>query len=120
MVEAFARRGPLLGHHLQHGQQEVREVAGVFLRPAVLLHQHVEQRPRLQLGDVPELTCRGGGYGLESMIAAECRKKREELSSEGWFIQIGKNAMRLVIFFLIQQVARAGLCLFLFSMQLCC
>lgn len=47
VVEAFAGRGPLLGHHLQHGQKEVGEVAGVFVRPAVLLYQHVKQGPRL-------------------------------------------------------------------------
>lgn len=59
VVEAFAGRSPLLRHHLQHGQEEVGEVAGVFVRPAVLLHQHVKQGPRLQLGDVSQLTCRG-------------------------------------------------------------
>lgn len=31
MVEAFAGRGPLFRHHLQHGQEEVGEVAGVFV-----------------------------------------------------------------------------------------
>lgn len=59
VVEAFAGRGSLLRHHLKHGQKEVSEVAGVFMRPAVLLHQHVKQGPRLQLSDVPQLTCRG-------------------------------------------------------------
>lgn len=58
VIEAFASRGPLLRHHLQHGQKEVSELTGVFVRPAVLLHQHVKQGPRLQLGDVPQFTCR--------------------------------------------------------------
>lgn len=78
VVEAFAGRGPLLGHHLQHGKQEVGEVSGVFVRPAVLLHQHVEQRPRLQLGDVPQLACRGQ-EGAESVTAQEKVKKFREL-----------------------------------------
>ena len=65
MVEAIAGRGPLLGHHLQHGQKEVSEVTGVLVRPAILLHQHVKQGPRLQLGDVPQFTCRGAiGRGI--------------------------------------------------------
>lgn len=68
MVEAFTGRGPLLRHHLQHGQKEVGEVAGVFVRPAVLLHQHIKQGPRLKLGDVPQLTCRGR-EGEESLMA---------------------------------------------------
>lgn len=59
MIEAFGGRGPLLRHHLQHGQEEVGEVAGVFVWPAVLLHQHVKQGPGLELGDVPQLAWRG-------------------------------------------------------------
>lgn len=59
VAEAIARCGPLLGYHLQHRQQEMGEVAGVFMRPSVLFYQDVEQRPRLQLGDVPQLACRG-------------------------------------------------------------
>lgn len=59
VAEAVACRGSLLGYHLQHGQQEMGEVAGVLVRPSVLFNQHVEQRPRLQLGDVSQLACRG-------------------------------------------------------------
>lgn len=80
VTEAVARRGPLLGYHLQHRQQEMGKVAGVLVRPSVLFYQHVEQRPRLQLGDVPQLACRGqlpaellrahgnvGGRGVEEV-----------------------------------------------------
>lgn len=63
VVEAFARSRPLLWHHLQHGQQELGEVGGVFVSPAVLLHQYVEKRPRLQLGDVPKFACGEGVRG---------------------------------------------------------
>lgn len=59
VVEAFTGRGPFFRHHLQHGQEEVGEVASIFVRPAVLLYQNVKQGPGLQLGDVPQLTCRG-------------------------------------------------------------
>lgn len=59
VVEAFTGRGPLLRHHLQHGQKEVSEMAGVLVRPAVLLHQHVKQGPWLQLSDVSQFTCMG-------------------------------------------------------------
>lgn len=47
VVETFSGRRSLFRDHLQHGQQEVGEVSGVLVRPAVLLHQDVEQRPGL-------------------------------------------------------------------------
>lgn len=59
VAEAVPSRGPLFGDHLQHGQQEVGEVAGILRGPAILLHQHIKQGPGLQLGDVPQLTFLG-------------------------------------------------------------
>lgn len=82
VAEAVPRRGPFLGHHFQHGQQEVGEVAGVFVRPSVLLHQHVEQRPRLQLGDVPQLACKGQ-LVVESLGAHKTRNTNVELCGAG-------------------------------------
>lgn len=83
VAQAVPRRGPLLRHHLQHGQQEVGEVAGVLVRPAVLLHQYVEQRPRLQLGDVPQLACRGQ-RGAESQQVQRTRNELVQRSVGEW------------------------------------
>lgn len=41
---------------LQHGQQEVTELSRLVQRPLVFLQQDLEQTPRLQTGDVTQLT----------------------------------------------------------------
>lgn len=56
MGEALGSRGPPLRHQVQHGQQEGAEVVRLLFGPLVLLNQHVEQTPRLQLGDVTQVT----------------------------------------------------------------
>ena len=61
MGEALGGTGPLLGDQVQHGQQEGAEGDGLLLGPLVLLHQHLEQPPGLQLGDVAELPWGDGG-----------------------------------------------------------
>lgn len=58
MAQAVGCRGPLLGHQLQHGKQEVGEALGLLPRPLVLVDQHLQQAPGLQLGDVFQVTCR--------------------------------------------------------------
>lgn len=55
MGEALGRRGPPFRHQVQHGQQEAAEGVGLLLGPLILLHQDVEQPPRLQLGDVSQV-----------------------------------------------------------------
>lgn len=54
--EALGRRGPPFRHQVQHGQQEAAERVSLLLGPLVLLHQDFEQAPRLQLGDVSQVT----------------------------------------------------------------
>lgn len=49
------RRSPLR-LQLQHGQQEITELSRLIQRPLVLLQQNLEQTPRLQVGDVTQLT----------------------------------------------------------------
>lgn len=56
MGEALGSCGPALRHQVQHGQQEAAEVVRLLFGPLVLLNQHVEQTPRLQLGDVTQVT----------------------------------------------------------------
>lgn len=53
--QALRRRGPPVRLQLQHGQQEVAELSRLVQRPLVLLQQHLEQAPRLQVGDVTQL-----------------------------------------------------------------
>lgn len=56
VLQALRRRGPLVWLQLQHGQQEVAELSRLVQRPLVLLQKHLEQAPRLQVGDVTQLT----------------------------------------------------------------
>lgn len=58
MAQALCGRGSLLRDQLQHGNQEVGEALGFFSGPLVLVNQHLQQAPRLQLGDVFQITCR--------------------------------------------------------------
>lgn len=52
VAQTLSRRGPLLSDELQHGEQEVSEALGLLPGPLVLVHQHLQQAPGLQLGDV--------------------------------------------------------------------
>lgn len=54
--EAVGGRGSPLGHQVQHGQQEAAEAVRLLFGPLVFIHQDVEQAPRLQLGDVTQVT----------------------------------------------------------------
>lgn len=56
VLQALGGRGPALGLQLQHGQQEVAELGGLVQGPLVLLQQNLKEAPRLQVGDVPQLT----------------------------------------------------------------
>ena len=42
---------------MEHRDEEAGEVVGAPPAPLVLVDEHVCQRPRLQLRDVPQLTC---------------------------------------------------------------
>lgn len=59
MGEALGCCGPPFRHQVQHGQQEAAEVVGLLFRPLVLFYQHVEQTPRLQLGNVTQVAFLG-------------------------------------------------------------
>lgn len=56
VAQAVCCSGSLLGDQLQHGKQEVGEAVGLFARPLVLVDQHLQQTPRLQLCDVFQVT----------------------------------------------------------------
>lgn len=56
MPETLSGSGSLLRHELQHGQQEICEASSLLLRPLILLHQNLQKTPRLQLGDVFQVT----------------------------------------------------------------
>lgn len=55
MFEALLGRGALVGVEGQHGDQPVGQLARRLGVPLVLLRQHVEQAPGLQLRDVTKL-----------------------------------------------------------------
>lgn len=57
VAETLSSSGPLLRDELQHGQQEICEASSLLLRPLILLHQNLQKAPRLQLGDVFQVTC---------------------------------------------------------------
>lgn len=57
VAQAVCGCGSFLRDQLQHGQEEVSEALGLFVGPLVLLHQHLQQTPRLQLSDVFQITC---------------------------------------------------------------
>ena len=57
MAQALGCSGPLLRDEVQHGKQEVGEGVRFLRRPLVLLHQHLQQPPRLQPGDVLQVPC---------------------------------------------------------------
>lgn len=58
MKQALGGGSSLLRDQLQHGKQEVSEALGFFSGPLVLVDQHLQQAPRLQLGDVFQIACR--------------------------------------------------------------
>lgn len=57
VAEALGSRSSFLGNQIQHGEEEAAEALRVLPLPLVLLHQDVQKPPRLQLSDVPQLTC---------------------------------------------------------------
>lgn len=57
MLQALRRRCPYNRVVLEHWQQKVGELLGLYGIPIVLLHQHIEQTPRLQFGNVPQAAC---------------------------------------------------------------
>lgn len=54
--EALGRCSPPFRHQVQHGQEEAAEGVGLLFGPLVLFYQDVKQTPRLQLGDVTQVT----------------------------------------------------------------
>lgn len=58
VAQTFRSRGSLFRDQLQHGKQEVCEALCFFTGPLVLVDQHLQQTPRLQLGDVFQIPCR--------------------------------------------------------------
>lgn len=58
VAQAFCSRGSLLWDQLQHGKQEVCEALRLFAGTLVLVYQHLQETPRLQLGDVFQIPCR--------------------------------------------------------------
>lgn len=59
VTQALRGCGSLLWDQLQHGKQEVSKALGFFTGPLVLVNQHLQQAPRLQLGDVFQITSLG-------------------------------------------------------------
>lgn len=57
VAQALCGRGSLLWDQLQHGEQEVGEALGFLTGPLVFVDQHLQQAPRLQLGDVFQIAC---------------------------------------------------------------
>ena len=55
MLDTILRRGSLVRVKGQHRDEPVGEGLGHLLLPLVLVCQHLEQGPRLQLGDISQL-----------------------------------------------------------------
>lgn len=55
MVETLGGRGPGVGVELEHRSEEVGELAGLAVRPLVLLGQDLVQAPGLEARDVLKL-----------------------------------------------------------------
>lgn len=56
MRETLGGSCPPFRHKIQHGHQEAAEGVGLLFGPLVLVYQDVEQTPRLQLGDMAQVT----------------------------------------------------------------
>lgn len=63
VLQALRRRRSAVRLHFQHGKQEVTELRRLVQRPLVLLQQDLEQTPRLEVGDVTQLTWKHSGSG---------------------------------------------------------
>lgn len=59
VAQALCSCGSFLGDQLQHGKQKVGEALSFFTGPLVFINQHLQQAPRLQLGDVFQITSLG-------------------------------------------------------------
>lgn len=59
VTQALCGRGSLLWDQIQHGKQEVGEALGFFTGPLVFVHQHLQEAPGLQLGDVFQIPSLG-------------------------------------------------------------
>lgn len=56
VLQALRCAGPAFRLQLQHGEQEVAELGSLVQGPLVLLQQNLKKTPRLQIGNVSELT----------------------------------------------------------------
>lgn len=56
VAEAFGSSSSFLGDQVQHGQKEAGKALSFLPLPVVLLHQDIQEPPRLQLTDVPQVT----------------------------------------------------------------
>lgn len=54
--EALCSRSSLLWYQVQHWEKEASKGSCLLFRPLILLHQHLQQTPRFQLGNVPQVT----------------------------------------------------------------
>ena len=54
--EAEGGCGPSLRDQVQHWQQKTAEVMSFFFWPLILFYQNIKQTPRLQFGDVAQIT----------------------------------------------------------------
>lgn len=68
--QTLSSSGSLLRDELQHGQQEICEAGSLLLRPLILFHQNLQKAPRLQLGDVFQVTCGETAQGSQSSLLA--------------------------------------------------
>lgn len=57
VAQAFGRRCSFLREEFKHGEQEVCKGLSLFEGPLILIQQHLQQTPWLQLGDVLQVTC---------------------------------------------------------------
>lgn len=84
MPETLSGSGSLLRHELQHGQQEICEASSLLLRPLILLHQNLQKTPRLQLGDVFQVTFFGEKFlGVFPCYNELARHLPQELYDQG-------------------------------------
>lgn len=96
VAQALRGRGPLLGHQLQHWKQEVGEALGLLPRPLVLVDQHLQQAPGLQLGDVLQVTCRRPHSATSERPWPHATDKERKKTLRSWKVNLFSAVGRCV------------------------